>query len=89
MKRSPTFEGFEPHFKKSAFTDPWESLLSRTLDDQVRIGVELRPAHCKSRGLVHGAFLAAITDNAIGLSIGTVLRSRGLGHPTGRLEGQK
>lgn len=71
-------EGFAPHFKKSAFTDPWEPLMSRTIDDQVQIGVELRSAHCNSRGLVHGAFLTAIADNAIGLSIGVVLRSRGL-----------
>ncbi|MEM9623270.1 MAG: PaaI family thioesterase [Pseudomonadota bacterium] len=70
--------GFNQHFKSSAFTDPWEPLMSRILDNQVQIGVVLRPAHCNSRGLVHGAFLAAIADNALGLSIATELSNQDL-----------
>lgn len=69
--------GFEPHFRKSKFTDPWEPLYSKIEESQVRIGVVLSEPHCNSRGLVHGAFLAAIADNAIGLSIGQTLRSKG------------
>ncbi len=37
----------------------------------------LGEAHCNSRGLVHGAFLAAIADNAAGLSCGQALRATG------------
>ncbi|MEM6704671.1 MAG: PaaI family thioesterase [Acidobacteriota bacterium] len=70
--------GFKPHFKESRFTDPWEPLLSRVQDDQVQMGVLVRDAHCNSRGLVHGGFLAAIADNALGLSIGVVLKGKGL-----------
>ena len=33
--------------------------------------------HCNSRGLVHGAFLAGLADNATGLSCLAVLRSKG------------
>ena len=72
--------GFERHFKTSPFTDPWEPLYSARLDGQVRIGTVITDAHCNSRGLVHGAFLAAIIDNALGLSIGTVLEASGRDH---------
>jgi len=69
--------GFEPHFRKSQFTDPWEPLYSSIETDQIRLGVILSEAHCNSRGLVHGAFLAAIADNVIGLCCGHVLREKG------------
>lgn len=70
-------EGFERHYKRSPFTDPWEPLYSKTEADQVRIGTVITEAHCNSRGLVHGAFLAALLDNALGLSVGTVLKAKG------------
>jgi acyl-coenzyme A thioesterase PaaI-like protein len=70
-------DGFEPHFRKSKFTDPWEPLYSKVEADQVRLGTQLTDAHCNSRGLVHGAFLAAIADNAIGLSCAQVLQAKG------------
>ncbi len=76
-------EGFDRHYKTSRFTDPWEPLYSRIEADQVRIGTVLAEAHCNSRGLVHGAFLAAILDNALGLSISVVLDARG--HPSAGL----
>jgi uncharacterized protein (TIGR00369 family) len=61
-------EGFTPHFRKSAVTDPWEPLYSRRSDGRVEIGLVLGPAHCNSRGLVHGGVIAALADNAMGLS---------------------
>ena len=70
-------DGFESHFRKSKFTDPWEPLYSKSEPDQLRMGVVLSEAHCNSRGLVHGAFLSAIADNAMGLSCGVVLKSKG------------
>jgi acyl-coenzyme A thioesterase PaaI-like protein len=70
-------KGFEPHFRKSKFTDPWEPLYSKVESDQVRLGTQLTDAHCNSRGLVHGAFLAAIADNALGLSCAQVLQANG------------
>lgn len=70
--------GFEPHFKKSKFTDPWEPLYSQRLPDRVQIGLHLSEAHCNSRGFVHGGLIAALADNAMGLSCVEVIRS--LGH---------
>jgi uncharacterized protein (TIGR00369 family) len=68
-------EGFAPHFRKSPVTDAWEPLFSRKLDGVVQIGLTVRPAHCNSRGLPHGGVIAALADNAMGLSCGTALPS--------------
>jgi acyl-coenzyme A thioesterase PaaI-like protein len=64
--------GFTRHFKRSGFTDPWEPLWSIRTADAVRIGLRAGPAHCNSRGFVHGALLTALADNAMGLSCGQV-----------------
>ena len=74
MTASPP-EGFAPHFRKSPVTEPWEPLFSRKLDGAVQIGLHLRAAHCNSRGLLHGGVIAALADNAMGLSCGLSLPS--------------
>jgi uncharacterized protein (TIGR00369 family) len=74
MTASPP-EGFAPHFRKSPVTEPWEPLFSRKLDGAVQIGLHLRAAHCNSRGLLHGGVIAALADNAMGLSCALSLPS--------------
>lgn len=61
-------QGFEAHFRKSPFTDPWEPLYSRRTDDAVILGLRLAPAHTNSRGLIHGGLIASLADNAMGYS---------------------
>ena len=68
-------EGFLPHFRKSPVTDAWEPLFSRQTDSTVQIGVWLREVHCNSRGFLHGGVIAALADNAMGLSCGKSLPS--------------
>ena len=68
-------EGFLPPFRKSPVTDPWEPLFSRQIGSVVQIGLWLREAHCNSRGFVHGGVIAALADNAMGLSCGKSLPS--------------
>jgi uncharacterized protein (TIGR00369 family) len=68
-------EGFAPHFRQSPVTSPWEPLFSRRLEGAVQIGLWLREVHCNSRGLLHGGVIAALADNAMGLSCGTALPS--------------
>lgn len=68
--------GYEPHYRKSPFTDPWEPLFSRVTEEQVSIGTYLRDAHCNSRGMVHGGLIAALADNAMGLSCAEPLQQR-------------
>jgi len=70
-------EGFAPHFRKSPVTDPWEPLFSRVLGDRVMIGFHVREAHTNSRGMLHGGLIAALTDNAMGLSCVAVLTAAG------------
>src|SRR3984885_15244335 len=61
-------EGFEPHFRKSPFTDPWEPLYSRRTERAVILGLRLAKAHTNARGLIHGGLIAALADNAMGYS---------------------
>jgi len=60
--------GFEPHFRKSPFTDPWEPLYSKKTDKAVVIGLRLAKAHTNGRGLIHGGLIASLADNAMGYS---------------------
>jgi uncharacterized protein (TIGR00369 family) len=70
-------EGFVPHSRKSPLTDPWEPLYARSAPDRLVLGVRVRPEHCNSRNMPHGGFLAALVDNAMGLSLGVNLANAG------------
>lgn len=70
-------ETYTPHFRKSAFTDPWEPLYSRVTPDQISLGTVLREAHCNSRGIIHGGFISTIADNAMGLSCVQIMKAEG------------
>lgn len=61
-------EGFEPHFRKSPFTDPWEPLYSKRTDKAVIMGLRLAKPHTNARGLIHGGLIASLADNAMGYS---------------------
>jgi uncharacterized protein (TIGR00369 family) len=60
--------GFEPHFRKSPFTDPWEPLYSKKTETAVIIGLRLARPHTNARGLIHGGLIASLADNAMGYS---------------------
>ena len=68
---------YAPHFRKSAFTDPWEPLYSRVTPEQISLGTILRDAHCNSRGIIHGGFISAIADNAMGLTCAAQMKTQG------------
>ena len=61
-------EGFEPHFRKSPLTEPWEPLYAKKTDKAVIIGLRLAKPHTNGRGLIHGGLIAALADNAMGYS---------------------
>jgi uncharacterized protein (TIGR00369 family) len=63
-------DGFARHYRRSPLTNPWEPLYSRRIDDAVEIGLTASAAHANSRGFVHGGLIAALADNAMGLSCG-------------------
>jgi uncharacterized protein (TIGR00369 family) len=60
--------GFEPLFRKSPLTDPWEPLYSKRSADRVVIGFWAGPRHTNARGFVHGGLISALADNAMGYS---------------------
>ncbi|MFT4119874.1 PaaI family thioesterase [Bradyrhizobium sp.] len=64
--------GFEPHFRKSPLTDPWEPIYSRKTDRAVIIGLRLAQPHTNARGLIHGGLIASLADNAMGYSCALV-----------------
>src|SRR6476469_6700899 len=70
MLASEIPEGFEPHFRKSPLTEPWEPLYTKRTDNAVIIGLRLARPHTNSRGLIHGGLIAALADNAMGHSCG-------------------
>src|SRR3954453_14570992 len=65
--------GYEPHFRKSPFTDPWEPLYSQRTDRAVILALRLAKPHTNSRGLIHGGLIAGLADNAMGYSCGQVI----------------
>lgn len=66
----PVPDGFRPHTRSSPVTDPWQPILAAAdADGTVRLGFHAAAAHCNGRGLVHGGVLAALADNAMGLSL--------------------
>lgn len=79
--------GFTPHTRSSPVTDPWQPLLARRTDSAYEIGFEVRTAHCNARGLLHGGVLAALADNAMGLSLGVALEAAGRSHGSGAVSG--
>ena len=62
-------EGFTPHLRKSGLTAPWEPIFVRTTETAVQLGLRAAAPHANSRGIVHGALLTALADNAMGLSV--------------------
>ena len=60
--------GFEPHFRRSPFTDPWEPLYSKQTDKAVFMGLRLAKPHTNARGLIHGGLIASLADNSMGYS---------------------
>ncbi|MGA7809007.1 PaaI family thioesterase [Bradyrhizobium sp.] len=61
-------DGFEPHFRNSPFTDPWEPLYSKKTEKAVIMGLRLARPHTNARGLIHGGLIASLADNAMGYS---------------------
>lgn len=66
-------EGFEPFYRKSPLTDPWEPVYCRRDTDKVVLGLWAREPHCNARGMIHGGLIAALADNAMGHSCSAVM----------------
>ena len=60
-------DGFDPHFRKAPFSDPWEPLYSKRTERAVVMGLWIAKAHTNARGFTHGG-LGSLADNAMGYS---------------------
>ena len=70
--------GFELFTRPSPLLDPWRPLYAQTCADRIVIGVQLREAHTNSRATAHGGLIAALADQAMGMSCGAKLRAGGV-----------
>jgi acyl-coenzyme A thioesterase PaaI-like protein len=66
-------EPFALHTRASPLTTPWEPIYADVRDDRWVLGIEVREPHTNSRGAPHGGLIAALADNAMGLSCGVML----------------
>ncbi len=73
LEASAIPDGFEPHFRKSPLTDPWEPLYAKRTEKAVFMGLRLAKPHTNSRGLIHGGLITALADNAMGYSCALVM----------------
>jgi acyl-coenzyme A thioesterase PaaI-like protein len=64
-------EGFALHTRASPVTDAWAPLYAQITPAAFILGLRVATAHCNSRGLLHGGVIAALADNAMGLSLAT------------------
>lgn len=65
---TPIPDGFAPHTRKSPVTAPWEPLFAAQAPGSYRLGLRIASAHCNGRGFLHGGVIAALADNAMGLT---------------------
>lgn len=65
----PIPAGFRPHHRHSPLTAPWEPVYAREEEDTtLTLAIRVAEAHTNSRGFAHGGAIAALSDNAMGLS---------------------
>ena len=63
---------FVLHTRSSAVTKPWEPIYANAQEHSFRLGLTIAEAHCNSRHMLHGGVIAALADNAMGLTFAHV-----------------
>jgi acyl-coenzyme A thioesterase PaaI-like protein len=66
---TPVPADFVLHTRSSAVTKPWEPIYARAGGTSYSLGLYIRDAHCNSRLMLHGGVIAALADNAMGLTL--------------------
>ena len=61
--------GFALHTRSSPVTRHWEPIYAGPLEGSFRLGLTIADAHCNGRGFLHGGVIAALADNAMGLTL--------------------
>lgn len=68
-------EGYKVQTRTSPLTAPWAPIYRCSKERTVYLGVLLAAQHCNSRGLVHGGFIAALADNAMGYTCNKAMQA--------------
>lgn len=71
-------EGFELFTRSSPLIDPWRPLYMQRQSDRMVLGLHLREPHTNSRATAHGGLIAALADQAMGMSCGVKLHVDGV-----------
>ncbi len=74
-------DDFTPHERSSPVTDPWRPIYASTVGGTFRLAIVLGKQHCNGRGMLHGGVIAALMDNAMGLTLGLALKAAGENAP--------
>jgi len=75
---SETLPGFELFTRPSPLMDPWRPIYARADTDRMVLGLHLREPHTNSRATAHGGLIAALADQAMGVSCGVKLKAEGV-----------
>jgi uncharacterized protein (TIGR00369 family) len=67
--------GFELFTRPSPLLDPWGPIYARAESDRMILGLHLREPHANSRNTAHGGLIAALADQAMGMSCGVKLHA--------------
>ena len=70
--------GFALLTRPSPLLDPWRPIYARQDAERVVVSLRLREAHTNSRATAHGGLIAALADQAMGMSCGVKLRAEGV-----------
>lgn len=70
-------EGFSLHTRSSPVTKPWEPIYAKITPEAFHLALRLAEPHCNARGFAHGGVIAALADNAMGLTYGLNLGAPG------------
>ena len=60
---------FSLHTRSSAVTRPWEPIYAHAVEGSFQLGLIIAECHCNGRGFLHGGVIAALADNAMGLTL--------------------
>ncbi len=70
--------GFAAFTRPSPLMDPWRPIYARADVDRTVLGLYLREPHTNSRATAHGGLIAALADQAMGVSCGVKLKADGV-----------
>lgn len=70
--------GFALFTRPSPLMDPWRPIYAKAEADRIILGLYLRDPHTNSRATAHGGLIAALADQAMGMTCGVKLKAEAI-----------